>query len=168
MMLRRDEYDVLDELRKTGALSHQLEDRHQKLRREQFFKAGLQADHYPPSTSSHLAPVDMTVTEWLKDKWISADASVRHSLQVLADALGIPLPLRRTLPIPAKPTTQVRRTRSARQPNVEQDPPESPAEEKERGYHDPPEWDDNDADGWTPSESLYDALHPDNDRGGWY
>lgn len=165
-MLRREEFDLLDELRKHGPLPHQLEQRHQRLRRQQFFKAGLLCDHYPPSSPSRLIP-DMTVADWLRARWSSADASVRHSLRLLAEALGIPLPLARTQPPTAKDSRPARRTKIAPQPYVEHNPLlADPAGRKEPGCNAPPEWHDDDADGWTPCASLHDALHPD-DRG-WY
>ena len=165
-MLRRDEFAVLDKLRLTGPLPDPLEARHQKLRREQFFRAGLQADNYPPSTSSRLENTDMTVTDWLQERWSSADEAVRHSLRQLADALGIPLPLRRTQPIRAKDSSPARRSELPLQPNQHGEPALSEIPLQFR-FDDPPASDD---DGWEPSESLtdalHDALHPE-DRG-WY
>ena len=111
----------------------------------------------------------MTIADWLRERWTSADEAVRNALRLLADALNIPLPLRRTRPVPAIPaqgSSPTRRTRPARQPYVEQDTLPSLTEPKERGYHDPPEWDDDDADGWQSSTSLHDALHPE--ERGWY
>ena len=170
-MLRRDEFDALDELRKTGALPRQLEARHQKLRRQQLFAAGLKAGEYPPpATSSRLEDSDMTVTDWLRERWTSADEAVRHSLRLLADALGIPLPLRRTQPVPAQDSSPARRTKFPLQPYVEQDlaemGPAEAEEPEEAGYHDPPEWHDDDAEGWQPCSSLHDALRSDDSE--WY
>ena len=167
-MLRKEEYDILDELRKTGALPLELEQRHQKLRREQFFKAGLQADNYPPSTSSRLENTDMTISDWLQERWSSADSRVRQSLQVLADALSIDIPLTRTPPIPPKDSSPIRRTTYAPQPNVEQDTLDdlSRLGMDPEFRRDPPEWHDELSEGWEPAESLHDALHPE-DRG-WH
>ena len=163
-MRRSEEFAVLDELRKTGPLPWELEERYQKLRRGQFFKAGLMCDRYLPSSPSRLNP-EMSVADWLKARWTSADATVRHSLRLLADTLGIPLPLTRTQPtIPAKDSSPAQRSESGQQPNPPRPrPTDRPAEP---GYHDPPEWDDDHADGWEPCTSLHDALHPE-DRG-WY
>ena len=171
MMLRREEFEVLDKLRKTGALPQQLEQRHQLLRRQQLFAAGLEAGEYPPPATSSLEDPDMSVSDWLRERWTSADEAVRHSLRLLADALGIPLPLtRRTQPVPAQDSSPARRTKFPQQPYVEQDlaemGPAEAAEPEEAGYHDPPEWHDDDADGWQPCTSLHDALHPE-DRS-WY
>ena len=169
-MLRRDEFDILDKLRLTGPLPSPLEERHQKLRREQLFRAGLKADHYPPPSSQALVPADMAVAEWLRAKWASADKTVRHSLRLLADALGIPLPLRRTRPIGDKGSSPARRTDST-QHTSHGEPALSDTLAKKYGldYHDPPEWDDELADGWEPSESLTDALHDalDPEDRGW-
>ena len=163
-MLRRDEFDALDKLRKTGALPQQLEARHQKLRRHQLFAAGLKAGEYPPPATSSLEDPDMTIADWLKHKWASADEAVRHSLRLLADALGIPLPLtRRTQPVPAQDSLPLRRTTYAPQPYVGQASAAAESEAEEAGYHDL-EWHDDDADGWEPCSSLHDALHPE-DRG---
>ena len=167
MMLRRDEYDILDKLRLTGPLPDPLEARHQKLRREQFFRAGLRADRYPPSSPSRLNP-DMAVADWVRARWSSADEAVRHSLRLLADALGIPLPLRRTRRIPAQDPTQARRTKPAlHTSHGEPAPLDDLAERYGLDYHDPPEWDDERADGWEPVESLRDAFRSDDGRG-WY
>ena len=166
MMQRHEEFDVLDELRKHGPLPHQLEQRHQQLRRQQFFKAGLQCDHYPPSSPADIL-ADMTIAEWLKERWSSADKTVRHSLRLLADALGIPLPLRRTHRVRAKDSSPARRTRPAlHTSHGEPAPLDSLAKKYGLDYHDPPQWDDDDADGWEPVESLRDAFRSD-DRG-WY
>ena len=162
-MRRCDEFDVLDELRKTGPLPRELEQRYQKLRRQQFFKAGLKCDRYLPSSPSRLVPADMAVGDWLRARWSSADEAVRHSLRLLADALGIPLPLRRTQPIGGQDSGSTRRTRPARQPNQHGDPTLSEIPLQFR-YDDPPASDD---DGWTPCESLRDAFRSDDDRG-WY
>ena len=165
-MRRSQEFDLLDKLRQTGPLPHPLEERHQHLRRQQFFSAGLKCERYPPSTSSRLNP-DMAVADWVRARWSSADEAVRHSLRLLADALGIPLPLRRTRQIPAGDSSPARRSELTRQPNQHGEP--APLEDLAgmgMDYHDPPEWDDERADGWEPVESLRDALHPE-DRG-WY
>ena len=167
MMLRREEFAVLDKLRMTGPRPHQLEDRHQKLRREQLFKAGLKADHYPPPSTSRLENADMTVADWLKARWTSADASVRHSLRLLADALNIPLPLRRTRHVAVQDSGSTRRTESTQQPtHVEQAPQDRSSEIEPEFRYDGPQWHDDDADGWEPCKSLHDAMHPE-DRG-WY
>ncbi len=116
MMLRNEEFNVLDKLRMYGPLPLELEQRYQKLRRQEFYRAGLKADNYPPS-SSHLEDTDMSVSDWLRAKWISADAIVRKPLRLLADALGIPLPLARTRPVSSQdssPTPVMRRSRSSR------------------------------------------------------
>ena len=174
MMLRKEEFDVLDELRKTGPLPLELEERYQKLRRQEFFQAGLVCDRYLPSLPSRLENTDMTVSDWLKTKWASADKTVRHSLRLLADALNIPLPLRRTHSISAstaKDSSPARRTESTRHPNDEEPAPagslpDIPAEFRVDGR----QWHDDDADGWQPSESLtdalHDALHPE--ERGWF
>ena len=163
-MLRHEEFDVLDKLRKTGALPQQLEQRHQLLRRQQLFAAGLKANDYPPPSTSSLEDSDMTIADWLKDKWASADEAVRHSLRLLADALGIPLPLRRTQPVPAQDSSPARRTKFPL-PYVEQDSLDTlsdlPAEFRVDGR----QWSDDDADGWQPVESWRDAFRSDDDRG---
>ena len=160
MLLRKEEFDVLDKLRVSGPLPHQLEARHQKLRRQQFFHAGLECDRYLPSLPSRLVPADMTIADWLRERWSSADKTVRHSLRLLADALNIPLPLRRTQAVPAKDPADTRRSESTRHPNhgepaPSESLPEVPAEFQPDGR----QWSDDDADGWTPSESLTEALH---------
>ncbi len=173
-MLRRDEFDefdVLDELRKHGPLPRELEQHHQKMRRQQLFKAGLKADHYPPPSSSSLVDAEMSVGDWLRAKWASADETVRHSLRLLADKLGIPLPLRRTRGNPAQDSSPTRRTDADQHTtNDESAPLESPAEKEGRDYYDPPASDDDDADGWTPVESLTEALHDalDPEDRGWF
>ena len=168
MTRRSEEFDLLDKLRQTGPLPHPLEERHQHLRRQQFFSAGLKCERYPPSTSSRLNP-DMAVADWVRARWSSADEAVRHSLRLLADALGIPLPLRRTRPIGGKDSSPTRRTEFEEQPSqAEARRKESTAEAEESeepGYHDPPEWHDDHADGWEPCENLHDAFRSDT---GWY
>ena len=172
MMQRNEEFDVLDKLRKSGPLPHQLEQRHQRLRRQSFFKAGLQCDDYPPSTS-RLESADMTTADWLKERWSSADDAVRRSLRLLAEALGIPLPLRRTRPIilfDGKDSSPTRRSEFTRHTShAEQDALDSLAGMDPEFRVDGPQWHDDDADGWTPSESLTEALHDalDPDDRGW-
>ena len=170
MMLRRQEFDVLDELRKTGPLPLELEERYQGLRRQQFFKAGLVCDRYLPSLPSRLVPADMTVSDWLRERWSSADKTVRHSLRLLANALGIPLPLRRTRPVPAstvKDSSPARRTESGRHPNHgEPTPSESLPEIPSEFQPAVRQWHDDDADGWESVENLRDAFRSE-DRG-WY
>ena len=166
-MLRKAEFDVLDELRKTGPLPLELEERYQGLRRQQFFRAGLKCDRYLPSLPSRLVPADMTVSDWLKHKWTSADEAVRHSLRLLADVLGIPLPLRRTHHVAAKDPADTRRTESTRHPNDEESAPSESLPEDVPDNDDSSQWSDDDAEGWTPCSSLHDALHPDDEQG-WY
>ena len=169
MMLRREEFEVLDELRKTGPLPLELEERYQGLRRQQFFRAGLVCDRYLPSLPSRLENADMSVADWLRERWSSADKTVRHSLRLLADALGIPLPLRRTQPVPAilgSDSSPARRTKFPLQPYVAQDSLDTlsdlPAEFRVDGR----QWHDDDADGWESVENLRDAFRSE-DRG-WY
>ena len=116
-MQRRDEFDALDELRKTGPLPRELEERHQRLRRQQFFKAGLMCDRYLPSLPSRLVPAEMSAGEWLRAKWASADATVRHSLRAIADSLGVPLPLRRTRHVAGQDSSGSQRSETDQQPN---------------------------------------------------
>ena len=167
-MRRSQEFDLLDKLRQTGPLPHPLEERHQHLRRQQFFSAGLKCERYPPSTSSRLNP-DMAVADWVRARWSSADEAVRHSLRLLADALGIPLPLRRTRPIGGKDSSPTRRTKPAlHTSHGEPAPLDDLAERYGLDYHDPPACDDERADGWqsveSVTEALHDALYPE-DRG---
>ena len=123
-----------------------------------------------PSPDNVTVPPGMSFTDWLKFRWQSADASVRHTLRTVADSLGIEVPLTRTRRVGGKDSSGSQRTDSDQQPSQgERRRKESPleAEEpKEAGYHDPPQWHDEVADGWEPCDSLYEALHPD-DRG-WY
>jgi len=114
-MQRRDEFDALDELRKTGPLPSALEERHQKLRRQQLFKAGLMRDRRFPASPSRLNP-EMSAGEWLRAKWASADATVRHSLRLLADSLGVPLPLRRTRHVAGQDSSGSQRSETDQQP----------------------------------------------------
>ena len=168
-MRRSEEFAVLDKLRVSGPLPLELEERYQRLRRQQFFRAGLKCDRYLPSLPSRLENADMTIADWLRARWSSADKTVRHSLRLLADVLGIPLPLRRTRPVSAstaKDSSSTRRTESTRHPNHgESTPSESlpdlPAEFRLDGR----QWSDDD--GWEPVESLRDAFRSDDDRG-WY
>ena len=169
MTRRSEEFDLLDKLRQTGPLPHPLEERHQHLRRQQFFSAGLKCERYPPSTSSRLNP-DMAVADWVRARWSSADEAVRHSLRLLADALGIDVPLTRTRRIPAQDPTQVRRTKPALHTSHGEPAPLDALAGMGMDYHDPPACDDERADGWQSSESLIDALHDalyPADRG-WY
>ena len=168
-MLQREEFAILDELRTSGPLPDQLEARHQKLRRQQLFAAGLKAHQYPPPATLRLEDSDMTVTDWLRERWSSADEPVRNALRLLAEALSIPLPLIRTKAILAKPTPVIRRSESTRHTNQHGEPALSDTLVKKYGldYHDPPEWDDELADGWEPVESLRDAFRSDDGRG-WY
>ena len=168
-MLRKEEFVLLDKLRVSGPLPLELEERYQKLRRQQFFKAGLMCDRYLPSLPSRLENADMTIADWLRERWASADATVRHSLRLLADALGIPLPLRRTQPVAAKDPADTRRTEPTRHPNHgEPTPAEGPAEIPPEFRLDGRQWHDDD--GWTPSESMTEALRDalDPEERGWY
>lgn len=172
MTRRSEEFDLLDKLRQTGPLPHPLEERHQHLRRQQFFRAGLKCERYPPSTSSRLNP-DMSVADWLRAKWTSADETVRSRLRLLADALNIPLPLIRTRPIArlgVANSSPARRTRPARHTSHgEPALSDTLAEKYGLDYHDPPAWDDELADGWVSSESITEALHDalDPEDRGW-
>ncbi|MCH9025788.1 MAG: hypothetical protein IIA05_01580 [Proteobacteria bacterium] len=168
-MRRSEEFDVLDQLRQTGALPRPLEERYQKLRRQQFFSAGLKCDRYLPSSPSRLNP-DMSISDWLRAKWTSTDETVRHSLRLLADALGIDVPLIRTRRIPPQDSSPTRRTRPARHTSHgEPAPLDSLAGmgmDPEFRYHDGPQWDDELAEGWEPVESLRDAFRSDDSE--WY
>ena len=42
-----------------------------------------------PSPDNVTLPPGMSFTDWLKFKWRSADASVRHTLRTVAEALGV-------------------------------------------------------------------------------
>ncbi len=124
-----------------------------------------------PSPDNVTVPPGMSFADWLKFTWRSADEAVRHTLRTVAEALGVPVPLSRTRTHPvaaAKDSSRAIRTESEQQPNRPRPrPAEIPAEAEEpeeAGYHDPPEWHDEHADGWTPCESLHDALHSE-DRG---
>ena len=178
---RHQEFDALLELKKTGPLPHQLEERYQKLRREQLIRAGLKASQYPPPSTSSLEPADMTVVDWLQDKWLSANEAVRESLRILAAKLSIDVPLTRTRPIPVqdsksgdKDSSPEERSESARHTSQHGNPASSDElaglgldpQFRRRGT---PEWHDDDADGWTPSESLHDALRDalDPEDRGW-
>ena len=170
MTRRSEEFDLLDKLRLTGPLPRPLEERHQHLRRQQFFRAGLKCERYPPSSPSRLNP-DMAVADWVRARWSSADEAVRSRLRLLADALGISLPLirtRRIARLDVANSSPTRRTKPAlHTSHGEPAPLDDLAEQYGLDYQDPPAWDDERADGWEPVESLHDALHPDDDRG-WY
>ena len=117
-------------------------------------------------------PADMSVAGWLRAKWNSADEVVRNALQAVASAVGVSVPLSRTRDssVGVSDSSPCRRTKFPLHLNVEQDlaemGPAEAEEPEEAGYHDPPEWHDDDADGWQPCTSLHDALHPE-DRS-WY
>ncbi len=124
-----------------------------------------------PSPDNVTVPPGMSFTDWLNFKWRTANASVRHTLRTVADALGVPVPLTRTRnsSVGGEDSSPARRTGTERQPSQgKSEPAESPAEEEELEephYHDPPEWHDEHADGWTPCESLHDAFRSDTE---WY
>ena len=109
----------------------------------------------------------MTIADWLRARWSSADKTVRHSLRLLADALGIDVPLTRTRRIPPQDSRPTRRTKFALQPYVEQNTLDTLAKKYGLDYHDLPAWDDELAEGWEPVESLRDAFGSDDDSE-WY
>lgn len=122
-----------------------------------------------PAPDNVTVPPGMSFADWLKFKWRSADASVRNSLRTVAEALRVSVPLTRTRKssVGGKDSPPTRRTRPELQPNRDDSEPlENPAEKEEPEYDDGPAWSDDDSPDWTPCDSLYDALHPD-DRG-WY
>ena len=124
-----------------------------------------------PSPEHVTVPPGMSFAEWLKFKWQRADASFRHTLRTVAEALGVSVPMirARKSSIGGKDLSPAWRTESEQQPNRPRPrPSEIPAEAEEKeeaGYHDPPEWHDEHADGWTPCESLHDAFRSDTE---WY
>lgn len=124
-----------------------------------------------PAPDNVTIPPDTSFAGILRIRWQNADASVRRVLRTVANALGIDVPLTRTQPVPAKDSPPTRRTKFELQPN--HGVPArlaSPSERQQPGYHDPPEYDDELADGWVSSESLTDALHDALDPAdrGWY
>ena len=163
----------LMKLRDEGQLPPEAKDMYEKLRTraEAEVKAACKA-----ATKAIPSPVDVpadtSIIGWLKSRWSSADETVRNALQAVASTVGISIPMSRTRtqPIPPKDSSSTRRTESALQlTHDEQAPTERPAEKEEPEeprYDDPPQWDDELADGWTPCESLHDALNPEDN--GWY
>ena len=122
-----------------------------------------------PSPDNVTVPPDTSFADWLRFKWRSADASVRHTLRTVAEALGVPVPMSRTRKssVGGKDSSGSQRTEPDQHPNHgESVSTESSPEKEEPGYLDPPQWHDDHADGWEPCESLHDAMHPE-DRG-WY
>ena len=161
----------LMKLRHQGPFPLEAQDLYDRLRARASadVKAARKAVPKVTPSPADLAP-DTSMAGWLKARWASADEAVRHSLRAIANAVGIDVPLARTRHVAVQDSSPARRTESTRHPNDEESAPsEGPAGRKQRGYHDPPQWDD-DADGWTPSESLTealrDALHPE--ERGWY
>ena len=118
-------------------------------------------------------PADMSVAGWLRAKWNSADEVVRNALQAVANVVGVSVPMSRTRKSSegGRDSPSTRRAEVGLQPNRDDfEPLEIPAEAEEAEephYHGPPEWHDDDADGWQPCSSLHDALHLDpEDHGG--
>ncbi len=118
----------------------------------------------------------MTIADWLKDKWTTADEAVRKALLLLADKLGIDIPLTRNSKVGVPIGPPIRRTKFDQ--HTSQGESADPVEADLAGMgmdpqfrRGPPEWHDELSDGWTSSESVHDALHyalhPDRDRG-WY
>ena len=159
-------------LRDQGPFPLEAQDMYDRLRSRAM--SDVKAAHkVAPKTAPSPAdvPADMSVADWLRARWSSADEAVRNALQAVASTVGISIPMSRTRtqPIPPKDSSSTRRTESALQlTHDEQAPTERPAEAEEpeeAGYHDPPEWNDELADGWTPCESLHDAFRSDTE---WY
>jgi hypothetical protein len=162
----------LVKLRDEGPFPYEAQDLYDRLRAraEADVKATRKAAPKVTPSPADVAP-DTSMAGWLKAHWSSADETVRHSLRVLADKLGIPLPLRRTRRNPAQDSGSTRRTDADQHTTNDVSAPSgSPAEPKERDYYDPPASDDELADGWEPSESLTEALHDalDPEDRGWY
>lgn len=69
--------------------------------------AAAKASHATPH-SDEARPPDMTVSDWLRIRWATADATLRTTLRTIAASLGISLPMTRT--------RQARATDSAERP----------------------------------------------------
>lgn len=115
-------------------------------------------------------PSSMTVGEWIKAKWTSADETVRNALKTVAGAIGASIPMVRTRKPAegAKDSGPTRRTESDQHPNQgKPEAMESPEQAEPEDHCDGPQWSDDDALGWVPCDSLHDAFHLDEDVG-WF
>lgn len=121
-----------------------------------------------PSPDNATVPPDTSFADVLRIRWRSADSSIRHTLRTVANALGVSVPLTRTKKssVGGKDSSGSQRTESVQHPNRDDSEPlERAAEAEEPDYHDPPEWHDELADGWTHCESLHEAFRSDSE---WY
>lgn len=159
----------LMDLRALGPLHREAEAVYRRAR----FRASLHVARLAwraPLVADNAIEVDhrVPVGEWFKARWIAADEAVRQSLRRLADSLSIDVPLTRTRRAGPKDSSSSARSVPDLQPSLGESGPEIlPAEAESEERDDGPQWHDADADGWIPCESLYDALHPDEERG-WY
>lgn len=134
-------------------------------------RRAAKASHASSSASVETdRPADMTVGDWLRIRWASADATVRHSLRTLATSLGVALPMTRRRQVGGKDSSSARRSESELQANAGRDDGTGmPAEREPKqltDHDDGPQWHDDHAPGWEPCTTLHDALHPENR--GWY
>lgn len=162
----------LMKLRHEGQFPLEAQDLYDRLRSRALAEVKAARKAGPKVTPSPAdIPADMSLAGWLKARWTSADEAVRNALQAVASAVGASIPLSRTRnsSVGVKDPGSAQRTESEQQPNHgESVPLESPTEKEEPeepGYHDPPEWHDAHADGWTPCSSIHEAFRSDEE---WY
>ena len=167
-MTTTDEFDALGSLLKSGPLPYDLQDRYEQLHRLQLLEGGAERGREFPTSKSEIDP-DMSLTDWLKAKWSTADSSVRNALKAVASTVGVSIPLSRTRDssVGVSDSRPSQRTDSDRHlTRDESEPLDKPAEVDPEYRYDGPQWSDDDAPEWEPVESLHDALHSE-DRG-WY
>ena len=103
----------LMQLRDAGPFPFEVQDLYDRLRERAVadVKAALRAsaEVIPPTSS---LPADTSMAGWLSARWESADAAVRNALQLLADSLGVSLPLRRTRHAAVQDSSSTGRTES--------------------------------------------------------
>ena len=103
----------LMKLRDEGPFPLEVQDIYDRLRARASsdVKAALRAsaEVIPPTSS---LPADTSMAGWLSARWESADAAVRNALQLLADSLGVSLPLRRTRHAAVQDSSSTGRTES--------------------------------------------------------
>ena len=161
----------LMKLRHEGPFPFEAQDLYEKLRARAMSDVEAVRKVAPKVTPSPAdVPADKSLAGWLKARWSSADEAVRNALRAVASAVGVEVPLSRTRNsiVGGKDSASPRRSNSGLHlTHDESDPPESPADEESEFRYDGPHWHDELADGWEARDNLYDALHPDEDRG-WY
>ncbi len=104
-----DELDVLMALLDLDSLPPEAQRLFAEIRTHAELKVE-RAKMLPALPSPSQANTSNSFADTLRIRWASADASVRHTLRTVANALGIDVPITRTRPVAAKDSGSTRRT----------------------------------------------------------